>query len=141
MNRQIVGLFAVVLCCACGEPEPPQEAGDPGADLDDVTRRYLYLELSMGRHDGNHVDAYFGPDEIRAAAEREALTLEEIQAQARSLAGILRNWPADASEPLAAERIEGMIYRLGALVYLSLLGKQGIVELAELTVSKAAEVR
>ena len=35
--------------------------------LDSIAREYVSLGLSIGRHDGDFVDAYYGPDSLRPA--------------------------------------------------------------------------
>ena len=65
------------------------------SDIDELAREYLFLELSMGLHDKAHVDAYFGPGEIRTAAEDAALTPEQILAASRDL-----SLPPPTSHPL-----------------------------------------
>lgn len=83
--------------------------------LDELAREYLFLELSMGRQDPNHVDAYFGPEDIRRAAEEAALPLEEIEARANDLARHLQELAAAAGNASEAARIEGLLGRLRAL--------------------------
>lgn len=84
------------------------------SDVDALAREYLFLELSMGLHDSNHVDAYFGAESIRNQAAEAALSLEEIEQRANALVERLRTL-ADDDEPASAARIEGLIQRLRAL--------------------------
>jgi len=67
--RSLSITLAALAISACG-PSPD--------DLNDYAQEYLYLELSMGLHDGGHVDAYFGPEELQTAAETTALSLDQI---------------------------------------------------------------
>jgi hypothetical protein len=83
--------------------------------LDELAREYLFLELSMGRHDPNHVDAYFGPEDIRRAAEETALPLDEIETRARELSARLQDVAAGAGGEHDGARIEGLLGRLRAL--------------------------
>lgn len=83
-------------------------------DVDELAREYLFLELSMGLHDPAHVDAYFGPGEIREAAETEALTLAAVRDRARTLDRVLAQ--AESKEPDTAARIRGLRARLKALL-------------------------
>lgn len=83
--------------------------------LDELAREYLFLELSMGQHDPNHVDAYFGPEDIRRAAEEAALALDEIEARAQDLSASLQDAGASAGGERDAARIEGLLGRLRAL--------------------------
>ena len=80
-------------------------------DLNALASEYLFLELSMGWHDNAHVDAYFGPESIRTAANEAQLSLDEIQARALKLEIVLVEM-MDESE---AERQDGLVRRLGAL--------------------------
>jgi hypothetical protein len=105
MNRLFPLLIALLAISACSKPAP---------DLDDMAREYLFLELSMAQHDPAHVDAYFGPEELRAAAADQALSLDEILAASGSLAARLANVDAGGDKMLAM-RIDGLIARLQAL--------------------------
>ncbi len=84
-------------------------------DLDILAAEYLLLELSMGLHDGAHVDAYFGPQEIRANAESAALSLAEIESRASTMATRLLNWPVDPADEMKSSRIDNLAQRLRAL--------------------------
>ena len=53
--------------------------------LDSIARSYVHLVLSLGKHDPDLVDAYYGPSEWMADAERQALSAPEIGRQAREL--------------------------------------------------------
>jgi len=82
--------------------------------MDDYAQEYLYLELSMGLHDAGHVDAYFGPDELKAAAEQTALSLDQILKASTDLSGRLSDIDVGSDEMLAM-RVDGLIARLHAL--------------------------
>lgn len=70
--------FAALLASACERRQP---------DLDAAARRFVILGLAFGKHDPNYVDAYYGPDSLKEAAERFAGTLDvaTIRATAESL--------------------------------------------------------
>jgi hypothetical protein len=82
--------------------------------LNDYAQEYLYLELSMGLHDGGHVDAYFGPEELQTAAETTALSLDQILEASQDLSERLASIDVGADERLGM-RIAGLIARLHAL--------------------------
>jgi hypothetical protein len=84
--RSLLGLMlAVTLLAACGASRP---AADP-ALLDGIARRYVILVLGLGRHDPNYVDAYYGPDSLKAIAAHDSLAVGQIRATAESLIAIL----------------------------------------------------
>jgi hypothetical protein len=103
--------LATILVAACSN-EP---AETPAGDLDALAGEYLFLELSMGLHDGAHVDAYFGPEEIRVNAESTALPLTEIESRASTMATRLLNWPVAAADAMQSARVDNLAQRLGAL--------------------------
>jgi hypothetical protein len=82
--------------------------------MDELAREYLYLELSMGLHDPAHVDAYFGPEEIRTAAEETALTLDQILSASQDLATKLAAI-GSGDDKLFEMRVASLIARLQAL--------------------------
>ena len=99
-----LALLALVLS-ACSPAAP---------DLDEMAQEYLFLELSMGRHDAAHVDAYFGPEELKSAAEDNALTLDEILKASTDLAARLSDVDVGDDDMLRM-RVDGLVARLHAL--------------------------
>lgn len=53
--------------------------------MDDLARDYLLLALSLGRLEDGLVDAYYGPPEIRQAAESRNASAAELVAEAAAL--------------------------------------------------------
>ncbi len=97
-------LFALT---ACGAPESE-------VNVDDLANEYLFLELSMGEHDKAHVDAYFGPEAFRDAAQKEAMSLDAISLAAEDLRDRLLAIDPGEDEMLAM-RINSMVARIRAL--------------------------
>ncbi len=92
----------LILATSCDAARP---AADPAA-LDPIARRYVVLGLSLGRHDANYVDAYYGPDSLRAAADAESLTVAQVRASAESLISVLGD-----SVPAYEDSVVGMRHR------------------------------
>lgn len=85
------------------------------ASLNDVAEGYVKLVLAVGRHDEDYVDAYYGPEEWRAAAEREPLSLETIRERARELIAAAETAPVRDDDELIAMRQRYLVTQLGAL--------------------------
>jgi hypothetical protein len=117
MKLRIAVIFVLFSLVACGagpssESEPVQDV----PNLDALASEYLFLELSMGWHDDAHVDAYFGPEEIREAANEAQLSIDEIESRSATMQTQLRSARAAAeSDPIVTARIDGLLGRLGAL--------------------------
>jgi hypothetical protein len=78
-------LLAAVLAVSVIEGQ-----GGPDATMpQDASERYIRLVLAVGQHDPDYVDAYYGPAELKAAAERDRLPLEAIDREAEALLGRL----------------------------------------------------
>lgn len=105
MTKRTLALLCALVLAACGPAVP---------DMDELAREYLFLELSMGLHDEAHVDAYFGPEELRAGAEKSALSLDQILAASAVLARRLAIVDTGDDDMLGM-RITGLIARLHAL--------------------------
>ncbi len=76
-------------------------------DMDTLAESYIKLVLSVGLHDPDYVDAYYGPPELRAQVEAEKLSLEAIKEsaavalnQARMLAAGAARRDGDAAPPV-----------------------------------------
>ncbi len=105
MKKSLGVIVTFLLLPACAAPAP---------DLDELAREYLFLELSMGRHDPAHVDAYFGPAKLQDAAEATALSLDDILRAAADLAARLGEVDA-GDDRLLGMRVDGLQARLPAL--------------------------
>ena len=51
-------------------------------DMDKLAESYIKLVLSVGLHDSDYVDAYYGPPQLRTEAEAEKLSLDAIKESA-----------------------------------------------------------
>ena len=67
MRLRLPPLLTLLLLTGACRATPPA-APDPGR-LDAVARRYVVLGLGLGAHDPAYVDAYYGPDSLRVAAD------------------------------------------------------------------------
>ncbi|MGH8221398.1 MAG: hypothetical protein ACREQZ_00350 [Woeseiaceae bacterium] len=105
----VVAAFAIAAC--------QRDPGAPGpAGLDAMAAEYLRLELSMGRHDESHVDAYFGPAGFAEAARQDTLSLAQIDAGAAELAATIRSMLENTDpSPDERARANGLLHRLTAL--------------------------
>lgn len=110
MFRNLVIFVTLVFATACTEETSVATA----PDIDALVRDYLFLELSMGEHDKGHVDAYFGPDDIKADALAQALSLDEILQQSKDLGAQFAAIDSSNNDELA-NRVAGLIARLTAL--------------------------
>lgn len=82
------------------------------SEMKPLAEEYLLLELSMGQHDPAQVDAYFGPETLKAQAEEQAVPLEEIEQRARALTEKLESMEAGDADP---QRLKSLRLRLLAL--------------------------
>jgi len=110
LYRIIVSSVLILMTACVQEKEPPVQV----VTIDDLALRYLHLELSMGEQDPGHVDAYFGPEEIRVEAIEAALSLDDITAASDKLAGELQALETSGDVALEA-RVKGLLARLLAL--------------------------
>ena len=102
---RILALTLLIALSACGPSQP---------DIDELAQEYLFLELSMGLHDKAHVDAYFGPADLKAAAQESALSLDQILTASKDLASRLGDIDA-GDDAMLRMRVDGLIGRLLAL--------------------------
>ncbi|HEX6104404.1 MAG TPA: hypothetical protein VFZ26_02395 [Gemmatimonadales bacterium] len=103
---------ALLVLVGCG---PGRAAPADPARLDPVARRYVTLGLALGRHDPNYVDAYYGPDSLRSAAEAESLSVAEIRAAAESLLAALGAETPAYGDTLVAQRHRYLRVQLGSM--------------------------
>jgi hypothetical protein len=85
------------------------------ADMSAIADKYVQLVLAVGQHDASFVDAYYGPPEWKAAAERAGRRdLRELGDEAAGLSRELSQLPV-ASEPLTKLRHEYLRKQIAAV--------------------------
>lgn len=114
--RIVAIVFFSISLMACSERAPNDAASDPVAtpvaSLDELARQYVLLELAMGQHDPDHVDAWFGPESWQQEAIDADLSLEQITAGAQTLREKLAALDTAGDQGV---RRHGLIKRLDAL--------------------------
>ena len=90
------------LLAGCGGQTP--ESGEPDVktppDFDPIAQAYVQLVLAVGQHDGDYVDAYYGPEDWKVEAEAMKLPLPAIHQQAQVLVETLGETPPATDDPL-----------------------------------------
>ncbi len=77
-------LTAVLLGAACLGGGWPLQAQSV-SPLNQIAERYVRIVLALGQHDPAYVDAYYGPEAWKTAAEREKRSLADIATDADRL--------------------------------------------------------
>jgi hypothetical protein len=110
MRSAVLGAAFIVTAC-----RPPASRGPDPAALDAVARRYVVLGLNLGHRDPNYVDAYYGPDSLRAAADAESLSVAQVRTAAESLIAVLGERVPDYPDSLVRLRHQYLRVQLGAM--------------------------
>ena len=81
MIRSVILATAALGLASCSTMNVPAPA------LDELARQYLAVQLAIGEKDPGYVDAYYGPEELSAAAEAndDETTLPMLQARVLAL--------------------------------------------------------
>lgn len=87
----LVLAFGIVAAPAAAQPD----------SLDSIARDYVRLQLEIGARDEGYIDAYYGPAEIRQAAEANPRSVEQLEAE---VVGLQRRLNAIAAPGVAARR-------------------------------------
>jgi hypothetical protein len=80
-----------------------------------VAERYAHLVLALGQHDPDYVDAFYGPAEWKAQAEKEKKSLDAIGAEAAELSATLTKTPATPNAEMLRLRREYLQKQVSAL--------------------------
>jgi hypothetical protein len=78
-----ITVIAVALTAAMASQRAPR--GGSADRMAQISQEYVRLVLSLGQHDKDYVDAYYGPEDLKTAAERAKLTLDDIGAGVTAL--------------------------------------------------------
>jgi hypothetical protein len=93
-------------------------ANAKGTAMDTIAERYVKLVLALGQHDGDYVDAYYGPPEWKKEADAAKLPLDAIAATASELIAALgrERQPADEMARLRLHYLQRQLSALAARV-------------------------
>jgi hypothetical protein len=105
MKRVLLVVLLLTAACAHQTPVP----------LDQHAAQYVKLNLALGQHDADWVDAYYGPPEWREQAKSENKPVAAIHAEASALRETIQRTPAAAGRMLALRR-NYLVEQLGALI-------------------------
>ena len=84
--------------------------------MNTIAEQYVRLVLAVGQHDADYVDAFYGPAQWKADAERQKLPLSQIDADADRLIGQIPELSAaDRRDSLIVLRREYLRRQLEAL--------------------------
>jgi hypothetical protein len=129
--RLLMGLIACgigVSGCAPGDPGAPgvdvtaaapvagTEPGEAETGMNRMAEAYVRLALALGRHDADYVDAYSGPDEWKASAERERKPLATIRGEAAPLIDRLARLDLSGEQEIVRLRREYLSKQLQAMI-------------------------
>lgn len=111
-HYSLILLYIFLIAC---DDQATYEPTGVATNMETLTHEYLFLELSMGTHDEGHVDAYFGAEAIREAANRTQLSLADIASRSQLLRDELEALHDRRDAKLDSARLDGLLGRLTAL--------------------------
>jgi hypothetical protein len=85
-------------------------------DMDKLAESYIKLVLSVGLHDSDYVDAYYGPPELRAQVEAEKPSLVTIKESAAVALNQARMLALPQGEEMAGLRHAYLLRQLESLI-------------------------
>jgi hypothetical protein len=117
-------LLLVILLAACVRDES-QTTSSAALDstMTPLAERYVKLVLAVGEHDGNYVDAYYGPEGWRTEVKAEKPPLDSIGARAARLLAELQPIDVTSADELVQLRKSYLVRQTEALqAYVRILG-------------------
>jgi hypothetical protein len=93
-------------------------SGSQGSVVDRIAEDYVKLVLAVGQHDGDYVDAYYGPPEWKKAAESAKVPLADLGKRAADLTAALdkEQQPADELARLRLQYLKRQIASASARI-------------------------
>lgn len=112
MVKKILFCFVIALTLfSCKEKSEYAEIND----IDRIAEKYVKLVIITGKFDSDYVDAYFGPDSLKKAADSSKMKVDEIVAASASLLESAQNLNADEDDVHFSARKEYLCRQIEAL--------------------------
>ena len=115
MIRLLAASTAVAAALTLGAGAQQRSAGGNADPMADISKEYVRLALAMGAHDKDYVDAYYGPDSLKAGAAQEHRSLDDIGRTAKSLIDRLAATGTPGGDELAQLRHQYLQKQLAAM--------------------------
>lgn len=110
-----MAMALAVALSACRETPAPSAGTAAGPAMNTIAESYVRLVLALGQHDAAYVDAYYGPPEWKAEAEKARRPLPEIGLEAERLIEVVTAAGPGAGDQMAELRREYLMRQLSAL--------------------------
>jgi hypothetical protein len=116
MTRKILSaLLATAALCACTTSQTtapkatPAQATQTAAKLTEIVDGYLRLTLEAGTHEAEWVDAYYGPDELKASADANPRSIAALLTDAKAMIANLDQTIFAPADMRRAKALRGML--------------------------------
>jgi len=110
MRNLLPGLF--LLLAGCSLAHPPMTTA---ASMNPIAESYVRLVLSVGEHDADYVDAYYGASEWRDEAKRQRVELPALHDKAEALLRDLHALARPVGEEMLTLRYDYLERQLSAV--------------------------
>jgi hypothetical protein len=91
-------LCGIILSTAAVPSQRPSPSSLDTTAMHALAERYVKVVLAMGQHDADYVDAYYGPPEWKAEADKIKVDINTIAERARAIRGDLAKLPPQRDE-------------------------------------------
>jgi hypothetical protein len=111
-------MLAVAAFSPAGQNARPRPPAAKDGAVDRIAEEYVKLVLALGQHDGDYVDAFYGPPEWKRAAESTKVDLSTISSKAGELTAALgrEKEPADEMVRLRLHYLQRQLASLAARI-------------------------
>lgn len=112
MFRKILFYFSLtIILFSCKEKDEFKDVDN----IDLIAEKYVKLVLLTGKYDADYVDAYFGPDSLKKAADTSKMTIDEIVAASEALLESAQNLSESKDDLQFSARKEYLCRQIEAL--------------------------
>lgn len=115
MKRIVIGLVILFYSTVGSGVEQPKKQ-PPNTNMNSIAESYVKLVLSVGQHDPDYVDAYYGPPSWKTDAQTQKKTLQQIKAEATALQGQLKEINIASEEELERLRHQYLTRQIASMV-------------------------
>lgn len=114
--KRVIGVLILLVCSTVGSEVEQRKQQPSNMNMNSIAQSYVKLVLSIGQHDRDYVDAYYGPVFWKLDAQSQKKPLQQIKIEAIALQDKLKASTGFSGDELLQLRYQYLTKQISAMI-------------------------